>query len=145
MLRMLPVPLVALAIFLGVATSGEAAGHKLTGVSGPGFTITVKSGTKAVKTLTAGSYTIVVADKSSIHNFHLFGPGVNKTTTDSFHRHEDLDGEAQGRHVHLPMRRPCRFGHEGHVQGHGLAEPTAAMGGRSGDRPPISTALINLP
>jgi plastocyanin len=39
------------------------------------------SGTSVVKTLKNGTYTIVVADKSSIHNFHLFGPGVNKKTT----------------------------------------------------------------
>lgn len=84
MLSKLSIALAVLAIFLGLAASSEAAGHKLTGVSGPGFTITLKSGSKAVKTLTAGSYTIVVADKSSIHNFHLFGPGVNKTTTVPF-------------------------------------------------------------
>lgn len=84
MLRILLIPLAALAVFLGLATSGEAAGHKLTGVTGPGFTITLKSGSKAVKTLTAGTYTVVVADKSSVHNFHLFGPGVNKATTIPF-------------------------------------------------------------
>jgi len=84
MLRMLLIPLAALATFLGPATSGEAAGHKLTGVSGPGFTITLRNGSTAVKTLAAGTYTIVVADKSSVHNFHLFGPGVNKATTIPF-------------------------------------------------------------
>ena len=31
--------------------------------------------------LKAGKYTIKVEDKSSIHNFHLFGPGVNKKTS----------------------------------------------------------------
>ena len=81
MLRMLLIPLAALATFLGPAASGEAAGHKLTGVSGPGFTITLRNGSTAVKTLAAGTYTIVVADKSSVHNFHLFGPGVKKTTS----------------------------------------------------------------
>ena len=84
MLRMTQLTLAALAAALVVAAPGGAAGHKLSGVSGPGFTITLKNGTKAVKTLTAGSYTIVVADKSSIHNFHLIGPGVNKTTTIPF-------------------------------------------------------------
>jgi plastocyanin len=61
-----------------------AATPKLTGTSGPGFTITLKNAGKPVKTLKAGSYTIVVSDKSSIHNFHLFGPGVNKKTTVPF-------------------------------------------------------------
>ena len=30
--------------------------------------------------LKAGAYTIVVQDKASDHDFHLTGPGVNKTT-----------------------------------------------------------------
>jgi plastocyanin len=72
------------AVALALAAVGNAATPKLTGVSGPGFTITLKSGSKAVKTLTPGTYKIVVSDKSSIHNFHLIGPGVNKTTTVPF-------------------------------------------------------------
>ena len=67
-----------------MAAAGNAATPKLTGVAGPGFTITLKSGGKPVKTLTAGTYTVVVSDKSSEHNFHLFGPGVNKTTSVPF-------------------------------------------------------------
>lgn len=70
---------------LAVAATGFAstrATPKLVGVSGPGFTISVKtSAGKAVKTLKAGKYTIKVEDKSSIHNFHLSGPGVNKKTS----------------------------------------------------------------
>lgn len=84
MLRRLFFPLLVVAFGLAAAGSGNAATHKLSGVSGPGFTITVKSGGKAVKTLKAGAYTLVVADKSSIHNFHLIGPGVNKKTTVPF-------------------------------------------------------------
>lgn len=71
---------ISIVTLLGLAAAGRAATPKLSGVTGPGFTITLKSGGKAVKTLKPGAYTIVVADKSSIHNFHLFGPGVNKTT-----------------------------------------------------------------
>jgi plastocyanin len=66
------------------ATVGTAATRTLRATTGPGFTITIKSGPKLVKTLKAGTYRIVVADKSSIHNFHLFGPGVNKKTTVPF-------------------------------------------------------------
>jgi plastocyanin len=33
------------------------------------------------KTVKAGTYTIIVHDKSNIHNFHLTGPGVNKRTS----------------------------------------------------------------
>lgn len=51
---------------------------KLAATVGPGFTITLKSGGKTVKTLKAGAYTITVKDLSNIHNFHIKGPGVNK-------------------------------------------------------------------
>ena len=44
----------------------------------------MKQGSKDVKTLTAGTYTIKVEDKASIHNFHLKGPGVNKSTAVPF-------------------------------------------------------------
>ena len=47
---------------------------QLTGTVGPGFTITLKKGTKAVKTLKAGTYKFVIHDKSSIHGWSLDGP-----------------------------------------------------------------------
>ncbi len=50
--------------------------NTLTATDGPGFTITMSK-----PTVKAGTYTIVVHDKSSIHNFHLIGPGVNKLTS----------------------------------------------------------------
>ena len=53
----------------------------LTGTVGPAFTITLTQGGKRVTALKAGTYTIKVADKSNIHNFHLIGPGVNKLTS----------------------------------------------------------------
>ena len=83
MRRILLFPII-LVLALASGSVGYAGTPKLSGVAGPGFTITVKSGGKAVTTLKAGTYTIVVADKSSIHNFHLFGPGVNKKTTVPF-------------------------------------------------------------
>jgi hypothetical protein len=43
----------------------------LIGTVGPGFSITLKQGTKIVKTLKAGKYTFVITDKASIHNFTL--------------------------------------------------------------------------
>jgi uncharacterized cupredoxin-like copper-binding protein len=84
---MLPRLLLALALFgavLGTAATATAAPPKLVGVTGPGFSITLKSGGKLVKTLKAGTYTIAVQDKASIHDFHLIGPGVNKATTVPF-------------------------------------------------------------
>ena len=67
---------------LVAAASASAATPKLVGETGPGFSIEVKtSAGKDVKSLKAGTYVIKVEDKSSIHNFHLIGPGVNKTTS----------------------------------------------------------------
>lgn len=66
------------ALLLPTAVQATAQATKLSGAVGPGFTITLKKGGKAVKTLKAGAYTVTVADRSNIHNFHLTGPGVNK-------------------------------------------------------------------
>ena len=68
-------------VVLVAASVGNAA-VTLTGAVGPdtSFKITLKQGSKSVKTLKAGKYTIVVKDTASTHNFHLSGPGVNKLT-----------------------------------------------------------------
>jgi plastocyanin len=56
-------------------------GKKLEGTVGPSFDISLTdSSGKAVTTLAAGTYTIVVDDQANIHNFHLTGPGVDKST-----------------------------------------------------------------
>lgn len=67
--------LLGLAIAATAALPALAATPKITGTVGPGFTISLKKPTKA------GKYTLVVSDKSSIHNFHLKGKGVNVMTT----------------------------------------------------------------
>lgn len=56
---------------------------KLYGTVGPGFTISMKQGVKRtpVRTLKAGTYTFVIADKASIHNFVVEGPGVERDIT----------------------------------------------------------------
>jgi len=67
--------------FAALAGSAAAGPVKLTGTVGPGFTISLKDASgHAVKSLKAGSYAITVSDKADIHNFHLSGPGVNKST-----------------------------------------------------------------
>jgi plastocyanin len=71
----------ALAALVVAAPAMSMTVPKLTGTVGPGFTITLKKGTKKVTSLKAGKYKIVVTDKSNIHNFHLKGPGVNKVIT----------------------------------------------------------------
>jgi plastocyanin len=53
----------------------------LVGTTGPGFTITLTSGGAAVKTLAPGTYKMTINDQSTSHNFHLFGPGVDKKTS----------------------------------------------------------------
>jgi plastocyanin len=80
---------IAVSAALAVASLGlaapafahPAAATPLAGTVGPGFTITLAKGGKKVSTLKPGSYTIKVADKANIHDFHLFGPGVNKVIT----------------------------------------------------------------
>jgi plastocyanin len=76
--------LVAVTALAGPAAAvpARAATHPLLiAQDGPGFTITLKRGGRKVTTLKAGTYTLRVLDKSSIHNFHLTGPGVNKLTS----------------------------------------------------------------
>jgi len=43
-------------------------------------TISLKLDGKPLKSLLAGDYTFVVSDRSAIQNFHLKGPGLNKST-----------------------------------------------------------------
>jgi plastocyanin len=75
--------LAALAAVAAAVAAGPGAAKTagLVGQVGPGFSIEVKMGGKDVKTLKAGTYTIKVEDKASIHDFHLKGPGVNKATS----------------------------------------------------------------
>jgi plastocyanin len=72
---------VAAAASLALAATAQASTPTLNGQTGPGFSIVLKQAGKAVTSLKAGTYKLVVADKSSIHDFHLIGPGVNKTVT----------------------------------------------------------------
>jgi plastocyanin len=67
----------------GNAFSASQATPKLNGTVGPGFTISLKMNGKAVKTLKAGMYSFVIADKSSIHNFVVekSGGGFEKALT----------------------------------------------------------------
>ncbi len=84
MSRIYLVLVAALAALAVAVAPASAALPKLVGTVGPGFTITLKKGAVKVKTLKAGKYTVVIRDKSNIHNFHLKGPGLNKLTSVSF-------------------------------------------------------------
>jgi Copper binding proteins, plastocyanin/azurin family len=63
----------------------------LRGSVGPGFDISL-DGTDG---LTAGSYTIVVDDQASAHNFHLTGPGVDVQTDVGDEGEETFEVELQ--------------------------------------------------
>ncbi|HEY6068931.1 MAG TPA: plastocyanin/azurin family copper-binding protein [Gaiellaceae bacterium] len=80
-LSSLVVAVLAAVVFLVPA---QGAATALTGEVGPGYSIEVKKGGKDLKTIKAGTYKIKVEDKAAIHNFHLFGPGLNKKTGVSF-------------------------------------------------------------
>ena len=69
------------AVLALAAPTGAATPTKLTGVTGPGFTITLKKGTAKVRTVKPGRYTITVRDRSNIHNFRIKGPGLNREIT----------------------------------------------------------------
>jgi plastocyanin len=61
---------------LASSTFAAPSTNTLTGTVGPGFTITMNK-----KTVKAGMYVITIHDRSSIHDFHLTGPGVDKKTS----------------------------------------------------------------
>jgi plastocyanin len=72
----------AAALALVIAAPAAPATKVLKGSVGPAFVIKLKTAAgKPVKTLKAGTYRLVVQDKSAIHDFHLIGPGVNKVIT----------------------------------------------------------------
>lgn len=81
---MFRIALLTLAVATIVVAPAYAKSPMLTGEVGPGFSIEVKKAGKDLKTIKAGTYRIKVEDKASIHNFHLFGPGLNKKTGVSF-------------------------------------------------------------
>jgi plastocyanin len=86
MLRRLLLPL-AVGVSLAVAAAAYAGTSKSTGLvgeTGPGFSIEVMRNGKDLKTIKAGTYKITIEDKSSAHNFHLIGKGLNKSTTVAF-------------------------------------------------------------
>ena len=64
-----------------VAENGGAAIPKLQAVVSDPVNISLTFGGKKVTSLKAGKYTIVVRDMAGDHDFHLSGPGLNRSTT----------------------------------------------------------------
>lgn len=84
MFRTLSAALVATACGLALAGTSPAApaAKAVQGSVGPGFTINLTAGGKTVSRLKAGvPYLFTINDRSSIHDFHLAGPGVNRMLT----------------------------------------------------------------
>lgn len=81
MMRIHTLAVVVVAALVLAAGASPVTLPRLTGTVGPGATISLKQGVKKVTSLKAGRYTFVIRDKSDFHNFHLTGPGVNKSTT----------------------------------------------------------------
>ena len=85
---LLPIALVAISLAVTVAAAGAgthtAKAVLLTGEVGPGYTIEVKRAGRDLTTIKAGTYKIKVEDKASVHDFHLVGPGLNKSTSVPF-------------------------------------------------------------
>jgi plastocyanin len=73
----------AVAAAFAATGSGSAASAKtVNGTVGPGFTIALTMQGKKVTKLKAGTaYRFVIGDRSSIHDFHLSGPGLNRVLT----------------------------------------------------------------
>ena len=70
------------AVVGGNAATGKSA-YSLKGeVYASGFKIEmVNRADQPLKTVKAGTYRIKIEDKARTHNFHLAGPGVNKSTS----------------------------------------------------------------
>ena len=78
-LTSLVIALGALAVTLPSAVRAD--NPMLIGTVGPGFAISLTGPSGSIVThLDPGTYTIVVHDRATIHNFHLFGPGVDMAT-----------------------------------------------------------------
>jgi plastocyanin len=75
------VALAGAAVMGGYASNSKDA-YQLKGEVYPTFKIEMQTRAgAAVKAIKAGTYRLKIEDKSAIHDFHLTGPGVNRSTT----------------------------------------------------------------
>jgi hypothetical protein len=71
-----------LSVAVAVAAPAEAVTAPiLRGTVGPEFTISLKKDGRRATTVERGRYTFVVADRSTVHNFRLEGPGIKRDLT----------------------------------------------------------------
>jgi plastocyanin len=72
----------AFALTLAATSPAASAPKTVQGSVGPGFTINLTLKGKTVTTLKKGvRYRFLINDRSSIHDFHLTGPGLNRMLT----------------------------------------------------------------
>ena len=80
-MRVLAAATLAAVFVLAPAAEPAAQAEKLIGTVGPGSIITLtRQDGSPVANLAPGTYDIEVSDLSTIHNFHLTGPGVDRAT-----------------------------------------------------------------
>lgn len=73
---------IGLALALAAASPAAPAPKTVQGTVGPGFTINLTLGGRKVTKLKQGvRYRFAINDRSSIHDFHLTGPGLNRVLT----------------------------------------------------------------
>jgi plastocyanin len=73
---------VAAAALAVTGIGSTATGKTVKGSVGPGFTIGLSLNGKKVTKLKAGTpYRFAISDRSSSHDFHLIGPGINRVLT----------------------------------------------------------------
>ncbi|HVS86487.1 MAG TPA: plastocyanin/azurin family copper-binding protein [Gaiellaceae bacterium] len=70
----------AVAALFAASAAAKPPTKLVASVSDP-FTISLTQNGKKVTTLKAGAYSILVKDTAADHDFHLTGPGVDKTTS----------------------------------------------------------------
>ena len=64
------------AIAAPAGSPSSAQGRHLVGTIGPGFTIHLMQHGQPVESLRPGTYWLTVTDPSTIHNYHVYGPGL---------------------------------------------------------------------
>jgi plastocyanin len=71
-----------LALTLATTAPAAPAPKTVQGTVGPGFTISLTlRGGKVTKLKAGVRYRFLIRDRSSIHDFHLIGPGLNRVLT----------------------------------------------------------------
>jgi hypothetical protein len=103
------------AVLVAGASAKRSATPVLTGTVGPGYTIDLKLNGKAVKTLKAGTYKVVIHDKASLHGWSLDGPhGFAKdisSVPSVGTKTVTLKLKAGSYKFYCPAHEPTMFGH----------------------------------